>query len=180
MGIDMITQSELKSLIIYNPESGDFIWKEMVGKQFKSFNSTFKGKEAGCIFKNGKGKKYLTIRINKVLYLAHRLAFLYMNGEMPIEVDHEDGNGLNNAWLNLRDVDRIENSRNHKRRSTNKTGVTGVSLRSDTGKYTSRITIKGKDVRLGCYSDFFEACCARKSAESKYGFHKNHDQDRPL
>ena len=26
----------------------------------------------------------------------------------------------------------------------------------------------------------FEACCARKSAENKYGFHKNHGTVRPL
>jgi len=29
---------------------------------------------------------------------------------------------------------------------------------------------------LGSYQDIFEAICARKSAEHKYGFHRNHDK----
>ena len=38
---------------------------------------------------------------------------------------------------------------------------------------------KGKDIDLGCFKDKFEAICARKSAEFKYGFHMNHGINLP-
>jgi len=69
-----LTQSELKSLLTYNPQTGIFIWNISRGKQKK-------GNIAGSL--NGKG--YLRIIINSKEYLSHRLVFLYMNGKMPTE-----------------------------------------------------------------------------------------------
>lgn len=47
----------------------------------------------------------------------------------------------------------------------NKTGLTGVSLRSDDGRYMVYIYRHGRNHYLGASRDFFEACCLRKSAE---------------
>lgn len=84
----MLTQSELKNKLTYNPETGLF------GR---------KNKIAGSLRPNG----YIQIGINKKLFRAHRLAFLYMTGEWPkSDVDHIDMDRKNNKWANLREADR--------------------------------------------------------------------------
>jgi hypothetical protein len=44
------------------------------------------------------------------------------------QVDHLDGNGLNNVDDNIRIVDNRRNCNNQRRRKTNKTGINGVSI----------------------------------------------------
>lgn len=60
-----------------------------------------------------------------------------------------------------------------KKKRTNKSGRTGVKLRSDRNKWEARITVDGK-VKLLYYGDSFEeACKAREAAEVLYyGFIK--------
>lgn len=169
----MITQETLKQLLHYDPETGVFTWLKKRGKSAVN-------KEAGhnC-FKNT--KQYRLIGVETKLYRAHRLAWLYMTGSMPaLEIDHIDGNGLNNAWLNLREVDRRENCRNMRLHNHNTSGISGVSWRKQRNKWRAYVMVDNHQINLGHYDDLFEACCARKSAELKYGFHENHGSDRPL
>ena len=90
------------------------------------------------------------------------------------QVDHIDGNRKNNSISNLRVVSNMENHRNMKRSKSNKSGITGVSFHQRDKLWLSSIKVNYKTITLGCYKDFFLACCARKSAEIKYGFHANH------
>ena len=41
-------------------------------------------------------------------------------------------------------------------------------------KWAAAIYVNGKLIYLGGYKKIFDAACARKSAERKYGFHLNH------
>ena len=64
-------------------------------------------------------------------------------------------------------------------KSTNKTGCCGVDLFR--GKFwRARIGVNGKTINLGEYLEFHDAVKARKDAEKKYNFHKNHGEVRPL
>lgn len=75
----MLTQNELKSLLHYNIDTGEFTWK--VPKAWH----TKVGSKAGSLNHYG----YIQVMINRKSYLAHRLAFLYMEGELPkAEIDH--------------------------------------------------------------------------------------------
>ena len=104
----MITQPQLKELLLYNPETGVFIWRESRGR-------VRKGSLAGRIKIHGRisTRGYREIGVNDKLYRAARLAFLYMTGEFPRkEVDHKNRVRDDDAWDNLRDVSHLENVRN--------------------------------------------------------------------
>lgn len=154
----------------YEPDTGVFRWKTCRGPRMDLV-----GQKAG--FVNGKG--YVQIGLEGTYYLAHRLAFLMVDGSLPEDdVDHVNGDRQDNRFINLRRADRTENSRNQKRRATNKSGVMGVYWLARRSRW--EVTIGSDDrticanVYLGHYKDFFEAVCARKSAESRRGFHVNH------
>lgn len=173
----MITQKRLKELLHYDPSTGDFIWIKRTGPRCAV------GAGAGSV-KNCKpgalGKKYARIRVLGITYLAHRLAFLYVEGRLPdLEVDHIDGNGLNNRFDNLRLVSRTGNAKNQRLNPRNKTGIPGVRLL--TGKTRWMVCIGGgpRKIYLGTYDCFFQACCVKKSAENRHGYHKNHGSVRP-
>lgn len=71
-----------------------------------------------------------------------------------LEVDHRDGDGLNNQRDNLRACTRGENARNIKPRP-NKTGLKGVRVESrlikPTKKYSAQIRFNGKQIHLGLF-----------------------------
>ena len=66
------------------------------------------------------------------------------------------------------------NARNKRRSSRNKTGITGVCWKGRTGNWEAYISSRDGRRNLGSFHDFFEACCARKSAEIRNGYHPNH------
>ena len=118
---------------------------------------------------------YIRIKIDGTSYLAHRLAFLYMSGIMPSNtVDHINSNGLDNSWINLRDVSIGENNKNMSIRSDNTSGVSGVTRHSKKDKWVAQISVGGINTYLGYYNHLEDAAEARRLAEIKYNFHRNH------
>jgi len=139
----MITQSELKELLHYNPETGIFTRKTHLNKHCK-INDI-----AGHKTKHG----YVTISIKSKTYYAHRLAWLYVYGEMPKNViDHINGNGMDNKIINLRDVTQSINIQNIlKIPSHNKSGLMGVSFYKKTEKWRASLTLNKKHFHLGLF-----------------------------
>lgn len=169
----IITQDELKKLLSYDPETGEFIW---LCKKRKSNINGF----AGTLAYRG-GKKYIQLSINLKKYYAHRLAWFYVNGFWPKnEIDHINGNGCDNRIENLRCVDRVENCRNQRKRNDNKSGITGVCWDKKQNKWKSYINIYGIFKNIGHFDNLFDAACSRKSMQQYYLFHKNHGDNRPL
>lgn len=158
-----LTQSELKSLLTYNPQTGIFIWNISRGKQKK-------GNIAGSL--NGKG--YLRIIINSKEYLSHRLVFLYMNGKMPTEeVDHINRNKIDNRYLNLRLVSHKENHLNKGVFRNNKVGLSGIEFNKAKNQWRVRIQKDKKRYFLGYFDDLEVAKEARRKAQNELGFHSN-------
>jgi hypothetical protein len=171
-----ITQSYLKSILHYDPETGVFTWRYRPetyftsGRGYTYFNSRYAGNEAGS-----KRRGYIVVDINKFGYYAHRLAFLYMTGSFPLfYVDHVNQLKHDNRWGNLRPATPLVNSKNIKKRKDNSSGIMGVYFDRRRGKFLARIGENRKQTHLGCFDSIFDAICARKSAEIKLGFHVNH------
>lgn len=145
-----------------------------------SWNTKYSGQDAGSPYKPTIGRSFyirIGITLNKKsrLYLAHRLAFLYLEGEFPLEdVDHIDGNGLNNKFNNLRKVNHRENSKNLPLQSNNKSGYTGVIWHKQHQKWYVRIGVNGKSISGGLFADKNDAIAKRMAMNIEYGFHKNH------
>jgi len=176
----MISQSELKEFLSYNANTGLFVWKDRDRIWFKtdlSYNA-WNGKHAGNVAGSVARQRhadYVVITIHDKAYKAHRLAWLYIHGKMPDnQIDHIDGNGLNNRESNLRDVNCSENGKNRSLQKNSTSGVLGVVYKNNKNKWDARIYINKRQKHLGSYDDFFEAVCRRKSAEIKHGYHKNH------
>jgi hypothetical protein len=139
----MITQSELKQILDYNPDTGIFTWK------INCRNSKL-GKVAGCMHHTG----YICITINQKQYQLHRLAWLYMHGETPKnQIDHINCIKDDNRIINLRECTIKQNAFNRKISVTNTSGVKGISFNKHLKKWTAYINGKG----LGYFSDINEA-----------------------
>ena len=163
----------LKSRLDYNPKTGIFTWKYKDGDSQgdKIFNTKFGGKEAG----NKNSYDYLQIKIYNKNILTHRVAYLFMTGEWPQdEIDHINGNRLDNRWENLRVVSKEENRKNQKINNRNTSGATGVSWSKEENKWIVKISVNKKQITLGYFNNFNEAVKVRKKAEVEYGYHENH------
>lgn len=170
------TEEELKRNFKYDPMTGIFSWLH----DRKGRWGIKAGDEAGSILKMKCGKRYVRIQTRGVYMMAHRAAFLYMMGYLPDEVDHDDGDGTNNKWYNLKESTRKLNALNLRRRDDNTSGVTGVTWQKDRHKWMAHIHINGKMKNLGRFDNMADAINTRKSAELFYNFNPNHGSDRPL
>lgn len=145
-----LTQAELRSKLRYCPASGLFSWS----------NPTTTAVSVGSLAGSPTGKGYIRIRLNGRNYAAHRLAMLYIYGEMPAVVDHKDGVITNNALDNLRSVSLSENAQNRKRanRNNRSTGLAGVSPQGS--RFRAAIYYDGRTHIIGQYDTAEEAHAA--------------------
>lgn len=82
------------------------------------------------------------------------------------DVDHVNGNRTDNRRKNLRVCSRSDNLKNKtRRRSDNKSGVTGVFYNSAMRKWTAQIQVNRKPKHLGLFTTLKEAATARRAAE---------------
>lgn len=166
----MLTYARLKEVLHYDPQTGIFTWIDPKKPRFL-------GKIAGSNWINPKVRShYVSIKIDKVLYKGHRLAFLYVNGEFPKNmVDHIDGNGMNNRWDNLRECTRTENYRNVRKYTNNTSGAKNVYFHKRTKTWDVSFGIDGKLHHYGCYKTFDEAdAVAKKVRAELHGAFRNH------
>lgn len=148
---------ELVQILDYDYTTGYFYWKENRGHKAK------KGCMAGHLCTLG----YIHIRIGRVPYLAHRLAWFYCFEEWPeFYVDHIDRNKSNNSLDNLRDVPQAVNGRNRGVNKNNTSGYVGVYKKRN--KWAAEIIINGTKHRLGVYSTPLEAHDAYKAFEKEH------------
>ncbi len=150
---------------LFDYRDGELFWKVSKAIRVKV------GDCAGGI--SGSGYKY--IKIDGKSYSCHRLIFCMIHGYLPKEIDHIDGNPLNNRIENLREVNHSDNLKNTKLQSNNKSGVKGVYWHKGNKNWCVNIVVDKKYVYIGSYNSLEKATLAAYSARNKYhGEYANH------
>lgn len=153
--------SKYADVFAYEPETGRLTWK-----MSRPGRGCIAGREAGGNAHHG----YRAVMLNGRKLYVHRIAWELIHGAIPegMCIDHVDGDRSNNRLSNLRLATLSMNQRNAKFPRNNKTGIIGVYPKSN------GFVVRCASRELGYFGDFFEACCARKSAELRNGYHENH------
>jgi hypothetical protein len=139
-----LTAARLREVLHYCPDTGGFTWRF-------SRRGVKAGSVAGSVSKE-QGYRYICV--DRRSYLAHRLAWLYMNGEWPAEqVDHKFGIRDDNRWSELRAANNTFNRQNMRaaRHDNKSAGLLGVSIQRGNGdaRYRARITTNGVEQLIG-------------------------------
>jgi hypothetical protein len=164
---DPLTADQLRTLLHYDAKTGAFTWRkrEQLGHYARTWNTRYAGKVAGT---PTVPRGYIQIMVNGWLYLAHRLAFLWMTGAWPaFEIDHHDGNPTNNRWNNLRPATSSQNKMNGVRRSDNTSGYRGVRLDKRRNHWVAEILAGGAKHYLGSFPTAEAAATAYAEAAAR-------------
>jgi hypothetical protein len=172
----------LEQVLEYKPETGKLYWKPRPTEMFpseriaKTWNTSWAGREAfTAVNDNG----YFVGAVFAKNLRAHRVVWALKHGEWPQgQIDHINGNRLDNRLSNLRCVSHQANGKNQKLRSTNTSGLTGVDYVARLSKWRAQIIDNGKNKYLGVYPTAEEALSVRREWEAKLGFHANHGRAR--
>jgi len=136
-----INEDLIKEFLTYNKFTGKFYWT----KDSKFYK---KNEVAGYLRPDG----YEVITINGIKYLSHRLAFVYVNGDIGNSIiDHINGLRSDNRIDNLRISDKKSNARNCGIYQSNKSGFKGVTFIKSTGKWRASASFNGKSKHIGNY-----------------------------
>lgn len=144
-----LTFERANECLEYDPLTGLFKWKNRPRLNQDWFHGNYRVKEDRY--------EYFSLQIDARHYHASRVAFLLMEGYWPPhQIDHKDGNSLNNIYRNLRPATHTQNMFNKVVRLNNKLGVKGVRQKRN-GRYEARIKIDKRDYSLGIYDTIEKA-----------------------
>lgn len=104
------------------------------------------------------GKKKISIRMHRLI----------LNAPKGMEVDHKDGNGLNNQKENIRLCTHAENQQNKQTQKNNTSGYIGVQWSEDKKRWVVYLTVNKKQKYFGSFRDKVEAAKAHDKATLKY------------
>lgn len=109
------------------------------------------------------GTGYAQGRVDGKLITLHRFITKAIRGQ---EVDHINGNTLDNRIENLRLCSHSQNMKNRKVNYNSRTGIKGVTIAD--GKYRAKIKVNGRDISLGSFLNVYEAEASCKKAANQY------------
>jgi hypothetical protein len=95
----------------------------------------------------------------------HRLLLNVLPG---FQVDHRNGNGLDNRRFNIRIATVVDNARNTRIHRDNKVGFKGVHFDKRNGKFRAHIGLNGRSRYIGSYKTAENAAKAYDEAAIEY------------
>lgn len=153
-----LTQDRLHELLHYDEATGHFTRKV----------TTAARAVAGTVAGDVDSKGYWRLRVDCKRYLAHRLAWFYVHGEWPEEIDHKNRVRTDNRLSNLRSADRFMNKHNTKCHKDNLSTLKGVSFHAPSKRWRARIHVNGGELWLGAFDTPEEAHGAYVEAARKH------------
>lgn len=156
----------ISQILRYEPLTGKIFWTKCRG-------GVPAGSEAGWV-DNSSG--YLRLSVCGKSRYAHVVAWELYHGAKPKgEIDHINGDKLDNRIDNLRECTPSQNSQNKKIRTDNTSGVKGASWNSARKKWSARVTVNKKVIFLGFFSSLHDAQVEiSKCRELHHGDFANH------
>lgn len=151
-----LDQAQLRATLSYDEETGLFT-------RTVSSGGAKAGDVCGCQNVGG----YIQVSVRGRLYLAHRLAWLYIYGVWPpFHTDHVNGDKTDNRIANLRLATSAQNCANTGPSRNNTSGVKGVYWSKIRKKWVAQIGVGGRTINLGGFASLDEAQSARLAAEA--------------
>lgn len=163
---------DLRQLLRYEPETGKLFWKERPLSAFdsvrsaNSWNARFAGKPALSGINHA---GYKAGRIGPRGILAHRAIWALVHGRWPDqEIDHVNGDRVDNRLENIREASRAENARNRGvKEKVGQTGYKGVQPYRN-GRFVANIKANGRFIYLGIFNEARQAAAAYDAAARRY------------
>ena len=126
----------------------------------KRWKTSHSNNPSGCITGSG----YYYSRLDKIMYRNHRIVFAIYNNSIDFQgkqIDHIDGNILNNSPRNLRLATASQNQLNRKKQKNNSSGHKNISFFKKANKYSCAMRVDGKDIYIGLFNTVEEAITSR-------------------
>lgn len=172
-----LTAEIVRRLLDYDSETGLLTWKARTPDLFQAterrsaehkcdnWNAKCAGRVAGCPHGNG----YLRVGIFGVDYFAHRVIWLIVTGEWPVDqIDHINLDRSCNRWANLRLATSSQNGANKAHRRGSASRFKGVHWDRLTSKWRAQAQVMGKRMHLGSFATAEQAASAYEAAAQKY------------
>ena len=127
-------------------------------------------KHKWCAARTGYGRSYYAVRGERVegktrTVLMHREI---LQAPLGTNIDHIDGDGLNNTKANLRFCTAAENGWNKGVNRQNTSGYKGVFFATRIGRWMAVIRVNGKRIELGRFTSKEAAAEAYNAAAAKF------------
>ena len=143
MTAQILTQTRLRELLHYDPDTGIFTSRTKRGR-FRA------GTAMGTLGVKGR----IQLHIDHKKHFAHRLAWLYVEGVWPShEIDHINGVPTDNRISNLREATTKQNGENRGKQRNNTSGYKGVTWSNKSQKWQAQICHNGTRKYLGVFVD---------------------------
>ena len=142
-------------------EGGSVVWNNPpFGRQMLA------GRYAGSIWTSS-SRSYCHIQVDGRKYKRSHIVFAMTRGHWPVEqIDHINGDSLDDRPSNLREATQTENARNRRKRKSS-TVPMGVRI-SKNGRYVARIRVNNEYITLGTYDTIQEAEAVYRSARLEH------------
>lgn len=169
----------LRSILSYNADTGVLTWKSRPGASTsdRCFNAQFAGKPVGS-----RSKRHLMACVKspehgKQRYLAHRVIWKIVTGdEPPPLLDHRNGDGTDNRWVNLRAATDSQNLCNTPLSGRNTSGFKGVTYNKQIGRWVGAVVKDYESHFAGCFDTAEQANAAvmalREKLHEEFARHK--------
>ncbi|MGN6539153.1 MAG: HNH endonuclease [Mesorhizobium sp.] len=167
------SQSLLRSLLEYDPETGKLTWKHRPASMFRdtearsasssanAWNAKNARKEA---FTARSGDGYFHGKIGGNVYQAHRIIWKMVYGADPDFIDHVNLIKDDNRLSNLRNCSAAQNSWNYPKPRKSGIRYRGVARSKDSRKWVANISARGQRIYLGSFDSDIDAALAYDNA----------------
>lgn len=154
----------LRSILSYNPETGEVSWRAGAGRKKRPSDDPF-----GV---NSKG--YMRVAINRKYVLLHRVAWALHYGEWPEhQIDHENRIRSDNRIGNLRNANDKENNENRGLSKLNSSGHRGVTWDKTKNRWRVQVKSAGKNINGGRFIQLEDAAAAARLLRDQLYTHHN-------